>query len=238
MSYLLEDMEKWAGDVVDFAAHAKKKAIKAEFANPKDPIRDAQRAIQEYLNKEKEWQADSKARNAHIADLEMGIKNDMEQLRQIEAREAKTGLRNKKLAVGAGIGTAATIGGLYAYNRYKKKKTEQEKTAASDVKSAGLMTAGGLGITAASLYGSLAMQKRLKEKYGDIDGVNETSILSGIGNDRATNRINPTREQRERADKFRKSFNRLNFGSRVGMGVGAGLGTTGAAMLGDAVSRR
>ena len=147
----------------------------------------------------------------------------------------------KKMALG--VGTAAAIGGgAYLYGRYKKKKraeAEQEKTAASsDIKSAGLMAAGGLGLTTASLYGSLAMQKRLKKKYGDIDGVNETSILSGIGNDRATNRINPTREQRERAEKFRKSFNRLNFGSRVGMGVGTGLGATGAAMLGDAVSRR
>lgn len=130
MSYFLEDMEKWAGDVVDFAAHAKKKAIKTEFANPADPVRDAQEAI-------KAWQVEQQARKSYIADLEMGIKNDMEQLRQIEAREAKIGLRNKKLAVGAGIGTAATIGGLYAYNRYKKKKTEQEKTAASDVKSGG-----------------------------------------------------------------------------------------------------
>lgn len=114
-----------------------------------------------------------------------------------------------------------------------------EKTAVSrDAKISGLVTAGGLGLTAATLYGSLAMQKRLKEKYGDIDGVNETSILSGIGNDRASNRIYATKEQRERAEKFRKSFNRLNFGSRVGFGVGGGLGVAGASMLANAVSRR
>lgn len=113
-----------------------------------------------------------------------------------------------------------------------------EKTAASDGKTGGLLTAGGIGLTAASLYGSLAMQKRLKKKYGDIDGVNETSFLSGIGNDRASNRIYATKEQMERAKKFKKSFNRLNFGSRVGFGVGSGLSLMGASMLADAVSKK
>lgn len=242
--------EKTAGDVVDFTSHAKKvadrNALKAKFVNPEDPIRKAQGAIQEYLDKEKEWQAESKARKSKIAELEMGIKSDMEQLRQMDEQEAKVKLRNKKIAKGVGIagaGLATLGGGAYLYNRYKKKKREQaeqdqEKTAANNLKEGGLMTAGGIGLTGATLYGSLALQKRLKEKYGDIDGVNETSILSGIGNDKASNRIYPTKAQRERAEKFRKSFNRLNFGSRVGFGVGGGLGVAGASMLADAVSKR
>ena len=173
----MQEQEKTAGDVVDFAAHAKKKAIKAEFANPKDPIKDAQRAIQEYLNKEKEWQADSKARKAHIADLEMGIKSDMEQLRQIEAREAKIGLRNKKLAVGAGIGTAATIGGLYAYNRYKKKKrAEQEKTA-------GTIRYDAKGNPMVSMYdeGSIPYIDRYEKNKRTIKRVGPGIAMTGLG---------------------------------------------------------
>lgn len=222
--------------------------LRIQFNGPEwEKLREAEDEHSKVDGKFSDYDYDAKRHQRKAMDLENDIKSQAKEYGEgffgPNPKLKKDLQRKERRIVGAGIAGAAAIGGSsYLYGRYKKKKraeAEQEKAAASsDIKSAGLMAAGGLGLTTASLYGSLAMQKRLKKKYGDIDGVNETSILSGIGNDRATNRINPTREQRERAEKFRKSFNRLNFGSRVGMGVGAGLGTTGAAMLGDAISRR
>ena len=129
-----KDQEKTASDVVDFASHAKKiadrNALKAKFVNPEDPIRKAQSAIQEYLDKEKEQQAGSEMRWSKINDLQASIDSDMDQLRKMDEQEAKVKLRSKKINKGVGIagaGLATLGGGAYLYNRYKKKKRAQER---------------------------------------------------------------------------------------------------------------